>query len=67
MNIIMMKVADIKADENLNIYHGLADSIKEHGLLVPLQVDSDGRLLEGSHKLQAAKQLGMTEVPVVVV
>lgn len=50
---------------------GLAQSIKEHGLLNPLTVRRrpDGRyeILAGQRRYLACRQLGLREVPVVVV
>lgn len=47
----------------------LADSIKEHGILQPLLVsrqDHGYELIAGERRLQAAKQAGLTHVPVVI-
>lgn len=41
---------------------GLADSIREVGLLNPLTVDSRHTLIAGLHRLEAVKLLGWTEV-----
>lgn len=50
---------------------GLIESIREHGLLQPLVVTSDGddryTVLAGHRRLAALKALGATEVPCVVV
>ncbi len=43
---------------------GLAASIKEIGLLHPIVVRSDGRLIAGERRLQACKLLGWKTVPV---
>lgn len=45
----------------------LADSIKQLGLLNPLTVTTDGRLVAGLHRLEAVRQLGWQEVPVNIV
>ena len=44
----------------------LAASIAEIGLLNPITVDEDGRLLAGARRLAACKLLGWTEVEVTV-
>lgn len=46
---------------------GLADSIKELGLLHPIVVNPDSRLIAGERRLHACKMLGLTEVPITVV
>lgn len=45
----------------------LAESIHQLGLLNPLTITSDGRLIAGLHRLEAVKQLGWLEVPVHIV
>jgi ParB family chromosome partitioning protein len=42
----------------------LAASIEDLGLLHPITVDQDGRLLAGARRLAAFKLLGRTEIPV---
>ncbi len=48
----------------------LAASIRERGILQPLLVRADGRggylVLAGERRLRAARQLGLTEIPVLV-
>jgi ParB/RepB/Spo0J family partition protein len=46
---------------------GLAASIAELGLLHPIVVTPDGKLIAGERRLHACTQLGLTEVPVRVV
>jgi ParB/RepB/Spo0J family partition protein len=46
---------------------GLARSIAELGLLHPVVVRPDGRLIAGERRLRACRQLGWTEIPVTVV
>ncbi len=45
----------------------LADSIGEVGLLHPVVVTLNGRLIAGQRRLEACKSLGWTEIPVTVV
>ena len=45
----------------------LRDSIQQLGLLQPIVVTADGRLVAGLHRLEAVKQLGWTTVPVQVI
>jgi len=37
----------------------LRDSIAEHGVLIPVSVDQDGRLLDGHHRREIAAELGV--------
>lgn len=41
----------------------LAESIDQLGLLSPITVTSDSRLVLGYHRLEACRQLGWTEIP----
>lgn len=43
---------------------GLTASIREHGVLQPLVVSADGRLLAGRRRLEAARRAGLEMVPV---
>jgi ParB family chromosome partitioning protein len=52
---------------DLGDIEGLAASISDIGLLNPITVDEDGRLLAGARRLAACKQLGWKEIPVNVV
>ncbi|MDP9353606.1 MAG: ParB/RepB/Spo0J family partition protein [Chloroflexota bacterium] len=48
---------------------GLADSIRENGLLQPLLVQRDGdqyRLIAGHRRLEAARMAGLQEVPIML-
>ncbi|MDX6413667.1 MAG: hypothetical protein QOH23_1077, partial [Gaiellaceae bacterium] len=44
----------------------LAD-IAERGILVPLEISEEGKVLDGRHRLQAARELGIDTVPVRIV
>jgi ParB-like chromosome segregation protein Spo0J len=41
----------------------LAGSIKEIGLIQPITIGPDNKLIAGQHRLAAFKQLGLTEIP----
>ena len=45
----------------------LANSIAEVGLLHPVVVTPEGRLIAGQRRLEACRHLGWTEIPVTVV
>lgn len=44
----------------------LAESIREFGFNNPLLIDEQGNVIAGHGRLEAAKQIGLTEVPVIV-
>jgi DNA modification methylase len=46
--------------------HKIAQQISEMGFLVPIVVDKDMVIISGHGRLQAAKDLNMTEVPVII-
>jgi ParB/RepB/Spo0J family partition protein len=45
---------------------GLADSIREHGIMQPIVVDADMRIVSGHRRYAAAQLAGRTDVPVLV-
>lgn len=45
----------------------ISDSIREFGFINPVVVDEDGCLLAGHGRAEAAKLLGMTEIPAIEV
>jgi ParB family chromosome partitioning protein len=53
--------------KNMGDLARLAASIRRLGLLHPIVVDPDGRLLAGGRRLEACKLLGWLFVPVTVV
>jgi len=53
--------------KDLGDLRGLAESIAEVGLLHPVVVTPEGRLIAGLRRLEACRSLGWTEVPVTVV
>jgi len=48
-------------------YAALRASIRERGLRSPLEIDPSGTVLDGHHRLRAALELGLEQVPVRVV
>lgn len=63
-----MKVADIKIGERIRQELGnidsLADSIQRVGLLHPVVVTEDGRLISGARRIVACIKLGWDDVPI---
>jgi ParB/RepB/Spo0J family partition protein len=45
----------------------LAENIKSIGLLHPIVITPDGKLIAGARRLEACKSLGWTEIPVTVI
>ena len=44
-------------------YEALKASIAEHGILVPIELDDEGSVLEGHHRLRAALELDLDDYP----
>ena len=53
--------------KDLGDIEGLAKSIDEVGLLHPVVITADGRLIAGQRRLEACKSLGWSKVPVTIV
>jgi ParB-like chromosome segregation protein Spo0J len=53
---------DLTEDE----YQGLKASIAERGVLVPIEIDETGAVLDGHHRLRACEELGITEYPTII-
>jgi len=53
--------------KDLGDIRGLAQSIKVVGLLHPIVVTTDGRLIAGERRLEACRSLGWTKIPVTIV
>ena len=65
-----VKIEDIKSDganpnrmTKLNL-RALERNIKKYGFLTPVITNKDLLIADGEHRLQAARSIGMTEVPV---
>jgi len=69
--VALVRVADLKVDgRNPNVMtkaqmEALKENMKRYGFIVPVICNKDLLVADGEHRLQAAKELGMTEVPVV--
>jgi ParB family chromosome partitioning protein len=65
-----MPIASIMVGErirkDMGDIDGLAESIADIGLLHPVIVTPDGKLLAGERRLEACKKLGWDKVPVTV-
>ena len=66
MNIDQIQVG-FRYRKDLGDLRPLADSISEVGLLHPVVVTPEGRLIAGQRRLEACRSLGWTDVPVTVV
>src|SRR5580692_5383543 len=53
--------------KDLGDLRSLADSIGEVGLLHPIVVTLEGRLIAGQRRIEACRSLGWTDIPVTVV
>ena len=63
---MILKISDVKVGQRIRDEYGdmeaLAESIKEHGLLHPIVVDSDYNLIAGCRRLLACERIGLTEI-----
>jgi site-specific DNA-methyltransferase (adenine-specific) len=48
-------------------YQAVRDSVRAFGLLFPLALQADGRVLDGRYRLRAAKELEIQRVPTLIV
>lgn len=46
-------------------YEALKADIAERGVLVPIELDEEGNVLDGHHRLRACEELGITDYPTV--
>jgi len=44
----------------------LLEDIKSHGIIYPLSVTDDGRVIDGKYRANTARILGIEDVPVVI-
>lgn len=72
-DIVMAPIADLKANARNVRTHSkkqirqIASSIKQFGFVAPIIADETNTVIAGHGRLEAAKQLGLLTVPVVVV
>ncbi len=58
-------IVENRQRQDLGDITGLAESIKQHGLIQPIIIDQNNRLLAGGRRLAAHLQLGLTHIDVV--
>jgi ParB-like chromosome segregation protein Spo0J len=63
MQLAAIRIGD-RVRKDMGDLDALAASIREHGLLHPPAVTSDGTLIAGHRRIQACAQLGMAAIPV---
>ena len=56
-------VPEMRPDE----YEALLADAHDHGIVTPLEITTRGIVLDGRHRLRAARELGLTQVPVRIV
>jgi ParB family chromosome partitioning protein len=66
MRIDAIEVGE-RVRQDLGDIEGLAESIGDIGLLHPITITDEGKLLAGQRRLEAARRLGWDTVPVRVV
>ncbi|MBL4890472.1 MAG: ParB N-terminal domain-containing protein [Rhizobiaceae bacterium] len=47
-------------------FQALVESIAEHGVLVPVEYDEDGNILDGHHRVAACEKLGLVDWPKII-
>ncbi len=68
---IKVSIEDIKLDNNnpnkmtKDQLEALKEGIKKFGFIVPIVTNKDLVVVDGEHRYRAAKDLGMTEVPII--
>lgn len=69
----MMKVSELVLDEIAGLFPELSTeefetlkrSIRKNGIRTPLQIVRENRVIDGRHRLKAAQELGIEEIPVI--
>lgn len=66
MGIVFDKKYQTMPDMPPAQFEALKEDIAERGLLTPIDIDEDGRILDGHHRYQALRELGITDFPTIV-
>lgn len=72
LKIVLKNINDIKEYENNAKEHPdwqieqIANSIQEFGFNDPIAINEDNQIIEGHGRLLASKQLGLTEIPCII-
>lgn len=70
MLVVDVPIGEIKIDKRARVEMGdldeLSESIKEKGLIQPLVLDKDRKLLAGERRFRAAQLAGLTKLPCVI-
>src|SRR5574344_1737600 len=71
LNVVTMKIADLKAYENNprkneKAVDAVANSINSFGFKVPVIIDKNNVVVAGHTRLMACKKLGIDEVPCII-
>lgn len=67
LNINEIKPYKFNPRKNEKAISVVADSIRQFGFLVPVVIDKDNELIAGHTRIEAAKLLGITEIPTIKV
>lgn len=69
VNTSQLKLADYNPKIRVTdkALKGLRESVKQHGIIVPLIVDKSFNIIDGHRRLAVAKQLKITQVPCISV
>lgn len=65
-DITTLQPYDYNPRDNAGAINSLAESIRNFGFVVPVVVASDGTVAAGHTRIEAAKKLGLIEVPTIV-
>jgi len=71
MNLTQKRISSIKLPGDIKLAEaeaadsGLAASVKEHGVMVPIIIDDKGNLVAGRNRVMAAKAAGLKTIPAI--